>query len=350
MHKALQVLCGGLQYDNRAKRNLSALQEFAEVKILATERSRPRNTIFKLKLCFNVLKEVLFLRYRFVYAEGLWALALSLPGCVLTFTPLVYDSRELYLNDEKGQSTYGLRHRIVEKFCLLFVKHIVSTNEERVAYMKNYYGTSKAFTFVRNISDLKPNFSHSKKYDKKRIVYQGVLGRLRGIEKFLSALPYLKTECEVVFIVPKAEHPRLNNMINKYASNNKIIVLDFFTPAELQVYLQSCDLGYLAYELIGPNNTYCEPNKLYEYAYAGLPLLSSPQPLFQKIFKNYKIGHLISADVWEEGIPLKLAGEIEIALSKTYELEEFKKFAQDYNYQIEKKRFLDFIRKHFQEA
>ncbi|MGE3609143.1 MAG: glycosyltransferase [Bacteriovoracaceae bacterium] len=350
MIKVLQTLSTPIQYDNRAKRTKMALQTLGEVKTLTIEDTSNNEDVAtgKIELFIKIFKALFKNKYNFVYAEGLPPLVLSLLPCLITGTPLVYDSRELYLKDEKGKSTYTYKHRMVEWFCMLFVKHIVSANDERVKYMQHYYGFNKHYTFVRNISELTPHLNLKNKNEIKKLVYQGELGRLRGIEKLLEALPFLKTNCETIFIVPLREQDRLKAMIKVAgAEKAKITILDFMSPQDLQLYLEKCDLGYLAYELHGPNNTFCEPNKLYEYGYAGLPMLTSPQPLFQEIFREMKIGHLIRKDIWDNGTAEQFASEVEIALSDTYPLADFKKFCERYNFNTEKERFLNYIRKNF---
>jgi glycosyltransferase involved in cell wall biosynthesis len=62
--------------------------------------------------------------------------------------------------------------------------------------------------------------------------------------------------------------------------------LPWTPPDELRNVTASADVGVLLYSREGRNNIYAAPNKLYEYLFAGLPLVSSAFPGLQSLIEE----------------------------------------------------------------
>ena len=76
--------------------------------------------------------------------------------------------------------------------------------------------------------------------------------------------------------------------------------LDFrirFVPkvkqTELPYWTAGASLGAIPYENTGLNHWYCNPNKLWEYPNAGVPIIASPFPELRKIIEDNQIGWLL---------------------------------------------------------
>ncbi len=85
----------------------------------------------------------------------------------------------------------------------------------------------------------------------------------------------------------------------KQETLNNVILLGQISTIELYSVLQFCDYGIISYANIDLNNTYCAPNKLYEYAALRLPMLTTNQDLFIETFNNYKIGVAINTNSYK---------------------------------------------------
>lgn len=342
--KSVVVLYGNLTYDSRAKRAISYLDKFSDVDVIHTGL-KSRGETYKNTILFSYKVLVLCFKKKpkFIYAVGLLSLLFSLPARILLNIPIIYDSREIYLKDTHGISTYSWKHRLIERLCVRFVRAIVTANEERLQLMKTHYTSVKDFSFLQNI----PNFNNEKNYSiqansgPKRVVYQGHIGVKRGLDKFIKAASLINPAVEIVFIVPKRDHVALIAMLK--SQQLKYSLLDFMPIDKLFDILNSCDLGYVGYELYGLNNTYCEPNKLYEYAYSNLKMITSPQVKFSNIFQNYHIGHCFNKDAWMNDDYKAMAKDIKHALELCPAPEDFRRFKNDFNASKEQARLLEFI-------
>ncbi len=56
------------------------------------------------------------------------------------------------------------------------------------------------------------------------------------------------------------------------------------------------DVGIVTYPYEGLNNIYCSPNKIFEYAQAGLPVVATEQPPLKEMVESYGIGELLGRD------------------------------------------------------
>jgi hypothetical protein len=49
--------------------------------------------------------------------------------------------------------------------------------------------------------------------------------------------------------------------------------------------------------MLGLNNILCAPNKVFEYAQAGLPMVATCQPTIRRLFDQHRIGCLVGCDI-----------------------------------------------------
>ena len=62
---------------------------------------------------------------------------------------------------------------------------------------------------------------------------------------------------------------------------------------DLPEIMQACDVGIVCYSSNGLNNVYCASNKIFEYAQAGLPVVSTCQPPLRSLVERYGTGVLV---------------------------------------------------------
>jgi glycosyltransferase involved in cell wall biosynthesis len=83
---------------------------------------------------------------------------------------------------------------------------------------------------------------------------------------------------------------RVREEVSRLGIEARVTMLGRVRRDELHAILRICDLGVLMYPFEGLNNIYCAPNKLFEYAQAGLPVLATDQPPLSKILAKYDVG------------------------------------------------------------
>ncbi len=84
---------------------------------------------------------------------------------------------------------------------------------------------------------------------------------------------------------------------------NNIFYHEAVPLQEMVKVISSADLG-LAYIVNGSiNDSYCLPNKFFEYIYSGIPVISSKSPDMVYYLKKYSIGLSINKLSYEELLP-----------------------------------------------
>ena len=104
-------------------------------------------------------------------------------------------------------------------------------------------------------------------------LYQGGLGKGRGIELLLEAFSDLDSDTNVLVCMG---YGPLEDLIRERAKQQRTIYFHLaVSPDVLLSYTSSVDYGILFYEDTCLNHRYCSPNKIFEYMMAGLPVLTS---------------------------------------------------------------------------
>ena len=129
---------------------------------------------------------------------------------------------------------------------------------------------------------------------KRIILYQGVfLSKERRLEEFCQAVQSMPDE--YVFIAMGKSTPMYEDLKSKYASD-RIIFIPFIRPPYHLLITQLASIGVLSYF---PNPTkmssvlnplYCAPNKIFEYAKYGIPMISNDIPGLHYIYMEYRCG------------------------------------------------------------
>ena len=128
--------------------------------------------------------------------------------------------------------------------------------------------------------------------DRKIVLYQGCFGYERVLDQFIEAVELLGEQyCMVLMGRNDAE---LQKLLEKYP---KTFFIPFIAAPNHLAVTQKAHIGVLSY--VNTNNIrhydplnalYCAPNKLYEYACFGIPMLGNDIPGLECPFKIYGIG------------------------------------------------------------
>lgn len=361
----LGLLADDLVFDSRAKRAFSALSDQSNLMVLCYDRN-PDSAIswnYKvekvsasgalsrfLKLTIGGIARAWRQRPDLIYAEGLLPLVSGAFAKAFSGAKLVYDARELYLLDDKGESTYGPVHRLLEGLFIRFADLVLSPNEERAQFMAQFYKKySLNFQVLKNIPPViqAPNLSATNSWrtrlklgpDDKLVVYQGAIGVTRGLDKILGAIPHTPQQIHYLFVIPENDLAGFNESLPD-AIKNRVHTSPFLGLETLRGLLAEADAGIVVYNLKGLNNKFCAPNKLYEYSQMQLPMLTSPQPLFQKVQQKYHTCEVVDESTWEKGDHKKIAEHLLNLLNRSSDQMNFKEFNQDNNWPDQKQQFL----------
>lgn len=134
----------------------------------------------------------------------------------------------------------------------------------------------------------KISFINKKAAGRNIVLYQGVLSKQRPIEPFIKAVELNKEK--YCFVLLSSGKPTID------VSEGTLIHIPFVEPPYHLAITSMAKIGVLAYNSGGNssyselNPIYCAPNKVWEYARFGVPMVSNDLPGLRLEFEMNKIG------------------------------------------------------------
>jgi len=240
---------------------------------------------------------------------------LSLPGYLgsrLAGARCIYDSHELIIpGGMPGEGLRGMFFYFLERMSIKNFDLVIAANQERALAMQQHYRLQCVPLVVQNVLDknmksisdeelisiypvLQPN-------DRIRLIYQGALGPDRGLDAFIMAMKFLEDGYEMIIVGGGPDVERLKQQAENAHCADRVIFLGLVPRGHLQGIMETAHIGIVTYTGKGLNSIYCAPNKIYEYAQAGLPVITTNQPTIRNIMHQHQIGLIISSDGAEKG-------------------------------------------------
>lgn len=169
------------------------------------------------------------------------------------------------------------------------------------------------------------------------ILYQGALNEGRGLEHVLEAMKHLNITLKL------AGEGDLSNVLRKQAAHpalqGKVEFLGFVKPAQLHQLTAQARIGLHVSENKGLSYYHSLSNKFLDYVHAGVPVLCTSFPEYEKINSRYEVALMIKNSTPEEirtGLELLLN---DLALYERLQ-KNCKVCARHLNWQEEEKKLL----------
>lgn len=210
---------------------------------------------------------------------------------------LVYDAHEL---ETEVEGLRGLRQklsRVVERCCIPAVDLTITVGPMIRDWYRERYQVENVvavlncpvFRAVKRRGRLREELGIS---PQQRIcLYQGALCSGRGIELLLESFK-LSDDNSVVLVC--MGYGELEYVVKDAATrSSRIYYLPAVPPALVLEYTVDADVGFALIENTCLSYYFCLPNKLFEYAMAGIPVISSPLPEMTGLMAEYGIGAVI---------------------------------------------------------
>jgi hypothetical protein len=243
-----------------------------------------------------------------VYAHDFF---LPFPGWVaakLSGARLVYDAHELITPTDgenlgrKEALFYRLEQMVVNRADL-----VIAANPERAEVMRDHYRMKQTPVSVGNVPPRSANALSDaeviERYPgmKRRaagdvhVVYMGDVSFARGLDVLVEASTLLPANFKIVFVGGGPDLARLRETAAR-DPQQRIIAIGPIAHAHVHDVIRQADIGYISYSMKGLNNLLCAPNKVFEYANAGLPMLATCQPTLRRMFSECTIGRVVGCD------------------------------------------------------
>jgi len=229
-----------------------------------------------------------------------------------------------YHDPWSGESTIGLNEKIslskrikikifhlFERISLHFINHIVIVSApQKKLLSKKYNIKDSKFTMITNsaaIANAKffnPNNKNKKRFGwqgKKVVLFTGCIVPYFGVDLLIDSVPLvLKKVPKALFIIKIAEEIKekefYNNLLKKinkdHTTKNIIFIEDWFSEEKYASFVCSTDIGIICHKPTLLTKT-ADPDKLYEYLSAGLPIVATDLEIMKRYIQHGKNGFIV---------------------------------------------------------
>jgi glycosyltransferase involved in cell wall biosynthesis len=174
------------------------------------------------------------------------------------------------------------------------------------------------------------------------IGYAGIITEMRGAKEMIDAVGCLPDELGVALWLAGRHDPEsLETELRRRADPKKVRFLGLLSRKELTTWLDRTRIGLILVHP-APINIKAQPNKLFEYMSAGIPVVASHFPLWREFVEGSGAGLVV-----DPSSPGKIAEALEWLLRHPAEAEAMGKRGRAavesvYNWDRESKKLLDF--------
>jgi glycosyltransferase involved in cell wall biosynthesis len=341
----LVILFGTYEFDGRVQRLVEILKDLGHVIVVDIATSQVtkqanedygfcRLQIFVPKHKYKIRRHLLFwlkviriaLRKKpsIIVAEDFYTTLLGWVSAKFCNAKLIYDAHELIIPDPtRKMDKRDCFWYLLEKWTVRRTDLVIAANQERANIMAEHYYLKNIPVVMQNIPSTNsfknkllkeevlkkfPSLSRSSQ-NEVLVIYQGEISLSRGIERFVLALDYLGPQFKMIIVGSGPDFERIRPIGEKFEREGRLIILGRVEHKYLLSITTLADVGIITYPFHGLNNIYCASNKLFEYAMAGLPVISTNQPPLKYMIEKYEIGKLINEQDYPDQIA-KLIQEI----------------------------------------
>jgi len=326
MNKKIHIMAIGISDDNLTSSKLKEVNSHITNFVLYSKFFKSISRRLSAYLCLiefyiRIIWNGLLIRPKIIHCHDTLVLPVGVFLSILFNSKLIYDAHELE-SQRNGQTKVLSKVTLfIEKISWRFIDLLITVSPSIINWYHENLGFKESL-LILNSPHLKPEkldlVSNNYLKEKFKIpenckvfVYLGIIGKGRGIDLYLNAFQSQEINSHIVFIgfgeyVKKIQDCTLNS--------KKI----HFHPAvkhdEVVEITKSADVGLAMIEAVSLSDYYCLPNKLFEYAFSGLFILTSDFPDMKKVIQDFDLGVCSSLDL--ESIKQKII-EIETQDIKT---------------------------------
>ena len=206
---------------------------------------------------------------------------------------VIYDAHELGSNRNGIDNFFSKIVYFFEKITWRFIDHFISVSPSIIKWYEEEYGRKKN-TLILNSPEIETKKTENsngfrKKFlindDEKLFIYVGEINKGRGITNLLEIFKDLKSR--ILFL---GYGPLVNKVKDFEKNYSNIHYHEAVEPDSLISLIQEADVGLCLVERASLSDYFCLPNKLFEYAFAGLPVIASDFPDIKFLVEKYDLG------------------------------------------------------------
>jgi glycosyltransferase involved in cell wall biosynthesis len=261
-----------------------------------------RHLLTFISFFFKVLMHTRGIKFEVIHCHDTLVLPIGYLLKKIKKSKLIYDAHELESNKNGQSKLMSWCTLFIEKKCWKSIDLLISVSESIIKWYQENLGIKKSILVLNSpeirksdlslnkISSVRGNYFH-KEFNINNstliFLYLGFLTKGRGIEKIIDAFDSDQINSHVVFV----GYGNMKDYILKASKNNrKIHYHEAVKHDEVVKLSRNADVGLCLIEKISLSDYYCLPNKLFEYAFSGLPVLASDFPELKKMVHKFKLG------------------------------------------------------------
>lgn len=262
---------------------------------------------------------------------------------LITGCRLVYDIQENYLRNLIFQRNYswGIRHllaaiiRVREKLYSPLYDHYILAEK---CYVDELDFIDKKYTVLENKFVQPKGVIGTSPQDKTSLLISGTLGyesgTLEAIE-FFKHLPEDEFDLIIVGHCPNRRfHDAILNSIDGLSNVTKRVSMVPVPHNEILNLIGNKTLGLLPYKA-NKSTVNKIPTKLYEYIGLGIPVLISPNPIWEEMINQYKAGMIVD---FKSPPSIRLIHDSINSIDKRYQID-----LKDVMWKSEEKKLLSLV-------
>lgn len=175
---------------------------------------------------------------------------------------------------------------LLEKIAMPHFDYIVSaTNSISVKFAK-YNKRSIALNNYPLVDDFQSDMEYNRK--PLEIAYVGGISEIRGIRQIVQAMEFTRNTV-ILNLVGDFENECLHDEVKKYAGWKSVKEHGYLERKEVGSILNKSRAGIVTF-LPVPNHVNSQPNKIFEYMSASIPVIASNFPLWKELVEDNKCG------------------------------------------------------------
>ena len=281
-------------------RVLSARFEFLRLKQFASSM----HALILLELNIRMLFSIIGERPKVIVCNDWYVLPAASIGKRILGARLLYDAHEL---ESETTGLSDLKRRLIlwiESKTWNHIDSFVTVSQSIQDWYFSRFG-EKHGAVVLNSPVVEPESDESTSFGLRAklgisesdfvFIYVGIIGQGRGVSRLIEIFSKQETGAALVFLgwgEPDWQQ-KVENACTEYSN---IHHLPRVPHSQVVNFIREADAGLCLLEDASLSDRYALPNKLLEYAFAGLPVVSSNLPEIRRIVTDYGLGVCIDDD------------------------------------------------------
>jgi glycosyltransferase involved in cell wall biosynthesis len=149
------------------------------------------------------------------------------------------------------------------------------------------------------MSDLPRGFSKFKLWlgASKCVYLQGIYSSMRRSYQSMAAI--MEIEGLKAVVVGRPDNDAVNRLKETYGEHKvseKLFFTGMIPQKHTYQYIDHCNLSLVFYATCNPNNTYCDPNRLFQTVVSGLPVIVGNNPPMKDFVSKTEVGIALNSD------------------------------------------------------